>query len=121
MSLNSADFNYIRSVAGGAMNDLCTVQRDSKEQDEQGGFTNTGWSIVAANIPCRIATISISSQDVEIGDRTHTADERFLTVRFDQDIRQDDRILFEGSLFDVTEVRINSYDSALRVRLQARS
>ena len=119
MSLNRSDFRFIRATAEAAMIDTCSVQRFSQEQDGQGGMDNTAWGFVALDIPCLIATLR-DSAPVELGQREHAAGTRFLTVPFDQDIRSNDRILFEGESFEVLEVRTNSYDSALRCRIQAR-
>ena len=119
MGLNSSEFNYIRSTAESLMLDRCVIHRMSLEQDGQGGFKNTGYQAVQTNVPCRMATLR-DSETVDIGDREHAANALFLTVPWDQDVRSDDRIVYEEEWFDVIEVRANSYDSALRCRLQAR-
>jgi head-tail adaptor len=114
--LSGNDLEYVKRTSLEALPDIVTIQRSDLEADTSGGATEE-WASIYADIPARLAERS-GSQESSVAGRESVVSGWTLTVGFDQDILEKDRVLFGTAIYEVVFVNEGrSYSTAKRCRL----
>jgi len=99
---------------------LVEIRRFTSTADGQGGYTET-WANVAINVAARIMperTMSGGPTEGVEADRQSEGANYILTLRWDTDITPRDRVVYEGTEYEVVGVNSGSYVTARRTRLR---
>ena len=101
--VSSARIARLRATAARALPDTCTIQRRTTISDGGGGTTTT-WTDHLTNVPCRIAPTGGGETGTTAG---RIADEttHVITLRAGTDITSADRLIIDGTTYDMTAVR----------------
>ena len=117
--LSLSDLDYARTTARLGLPDLVAIQRVNLVDDTAGGHTET-WQTIYADVPARIAERSgiIPGQEVAVAGREAVVSGWVLTLLYDQDIQEKDRVVFDNDVYEVVFVNAGrSFDTARRCRL----
>lgn len=117
MLLDDAQIASMRLVAEEALPDVCTIQRRQEVSDGGGGITTT-WQDQQANVPCRLSPVGggeVGLTGARIEDEATT----LITVAWDVDVTERDRLLIEDVTYDVQLVRRRG-NWALTTRIEAK-
>lgn len=100
-----------RQVDNTGLPDLCTIERNVLTSDGGGGFDDS-WVPLAINVPCRQSPTTDGGEQVvarfrgaSAGDRAVDETTSLIILPPDQDITESDRIVKDGTTYDVTMVR----------------
>ena len=113
--LSPADLAQMRATQLGGLPDLCGVYRLAQSPDGQGGYDESAWSLVYADVACRIAFRS--GQEQQVGDRLVRVERIMLTTPYGTDLTPADRVLHNGTMYEVESVGDDSYSTARRASL----
>lgn len=101
--LEQAQIASMRLIAEEALPDLCTIQRRQEVSDGGGGVTTT-WQEHLADVPCRLSPVGGGEVGLT-GARIEDEATSLVTVAWDVDIAEADRLLINGFAYDVQLVR----------------
>ena len=107
----------MRSVAERALPDICHTQRRSEVSDGGGGITTT-WNEHLASVPCRLSPVGGGEIGLT-GSRIEDESTSIVTMAWDTDVVEADRLLINGRAYDVTLVRRRG-NWALTLRVEAK-
>jgi head-tail adaptor len=121
--LSDVTLASLRTIQTAAMPDLCEIQRRTPGSRNAYGERTETWATVAT-VPCRMALASAQGSGLEqvlsIGVLTGVT-RYHLTVRWDEDVRGEDRIVYpagSGKTYEVAaEVDDVTWQTAKRVTL----
>ncbi|MDP2950168.1 MAG: phage head closure protein [Chloroflexota bacterium] len=112
MTLSSADLAYVRSQAAVALPDTITIERLTRADDGAGGQTET-WTIAYADVPARLS--ERTGREGIMAARESVEADWVLTLPYDQDITEADRIIHASLTYEVVFVNTGrSYDTVRR-------
>ena len=86
----------------GLLNKTCTIQTVTRAKDQYGSSDETVTN-TATNVPCRMQPMSGREQSIYSSDRAVATHKMFCET--DVAITEDNRIVFNGSSFDVEFVK----------------
>jgi len=122
MTLTSGDFNVARRTQQGMMTDRIAIERATNEQDVTGGVDEV-FAVAYRDVAARIAPADergsrLGSERV-FSSRIMQEADFVLSVAHDQDLRQADKVRFNGELYDILGVSATStYLTAKRAMLR---
>lgn len=119
--MGDGDLRYVRAQAEDALPDTVTVQRIQQTPDGQGGYTAEVLDAYQ-DVPARLTPASqLSAMGMErlLGERVNVVADWVLTVPWDQEVRESDRVVHEGRAYEVVFVAKGaSYQTAKRCLLR---
>lgn len=125
MALDSAELSQARADLEDLLADEASIERATKTPKEGGG-RDVSWAELAS-VPCNIAplaggevaTMGQSGNSGTAGDRIDDRTTHVLTVPFETDITEADRVVVSGATYEVTLVRKRgSWELVRRVELK---
>ena len=112
MTLSASDMAYVRAQAETALPDIITIERLSQVDDGAGGQTER-WDPVYIDVAARLA--ERTGREGIIAAREAVAAEWVLTLPYDQDITEKDRVIHVGLTYEVVFVNTGrSFDTVRR-------
>ena len=112
MTLSEADLAYTRSQASSALPDIVTIERLTRIDDGAGGQTNR-WDQVYTDVPARLA--ERSGRDGIMAARESVEAAWTLTLPYNQEIAEADRVVHDGLTYEVVWVnKGRSWDTVRR-------
>lgn len=104
--LSAAELADFRSLQIEAMPDVCQIQRKTQVRDGL-DYTVT-WTTIADDIPCRLSEQGdVGREYVQAGSVVGSTD-LVLRLPFDTDITNADRVIINGTTYEVTRVMTRS-------------
>lgn len=101
--LSTAQLERMRGIAEQAFPDIATIQRATTVSDGGGGTTVT-WGTHLANVPCRLSPVGGGEIGLT-GARIEDEATSLVTVAWDVDVLESDRLVINGMTYDVQLVR----------------
>ena len=102
-----------RTVLSASLVDTCTIQRRTPGNDGKGGRPFT-YSNLAMNVPCRLAPGTFSIERTQ-GDKMVSVFDAIVTLAYNADVIETDRIIWNSRTFEVTKARPRTTQISLRV------
>lgn len=107
MQLDASAIASMRATMDTLLPDVCTIRR--KTTANEGGEETEDWANLATAVPCRIRPIGGGESAVTtrgtVGGRIVDETTHLITFTAEQDVEEADRIILDGTTFDVTLVR----------------
>lgn len=100
--LSDAQIAAAREIAERTLPDTCTIQR--KTTQNVGGEQVETWSDLATNVACRLAPVG-GGEEGEVGGRISEEATVLITLPAKQDVEEADRIVLDGTTYEVNLVR----------------
>ena len=108
------ELRLIRAEQETAMPERVEIQRKLRVNDGFGGSQNTVWTPIASNLPARVTmgqTLDMGGQAA----RKMEVEKWTVRLPWATDVKEHDRILWDGIAIAVDEIKTGSYRSAKTV------
>ena len=117
--LTDADLSMMQATIGDLFPDTCNVLSESLTPDGQGGVTST-WGTAAANVACRLDSITNRSSDVmAAAGAIRQVHQYVLSVPYDTVISTGNRVEISTTTYAVVAVNVNvSWKAVARATLE---
>lgn len=115
--LRDADLVRMRRMHRRLLPDTCTIQTNTPVRTATGGQTRT-WANTHQNVPCRVARLGAgdSASFEVVGEQPGVYANWMITVRNDQAVELDDRIVVAGRTFEPLDITdTHSFETGRRV------
>lgn len=104
--LSAKELIEFRALQIGAMPDVCTIQR--RTQVRSGLDYTYTWADIAQNVPCRITEQGDVGREFEQAGSVVGSSDLIIRLPYGTDITNADRIINNGTTYDVTRVLVRS-------------
>jgi len=106
------ELTALRAVQAAALPDTAAIRRVTRTSDGAGGFTSAETTI--ATVACRLASPS-SATERALAERLGQAETLTLTLPYGTDVVLADRVLVNGTTWDIVALLEHSWSTATRV------
>jgi SPP1 family predicted phage head-tail adaptor len=104
--LSAKELQELRSVAIDGLSDTCAIQRRTKVRS---GLDYTFvWADIATDVPCRISAQGEVGNEFEQAGSVVGQSDLILRLPFGTDISNADRVIHDGTTYNVTRVLVRS-------------
>jgi hypothetical protein len=115
-SERAAELAALRAALLSALQDTCTVSRNTTSANGAGG-QSAAWTTVFADLPCHLESEMRRGFESSLGDRQEFVTKFRMHVPAETDIRIADRVLHAGVTYDVVDLEAPLSQEPLRSAL----
>jgi head-tail adaptor len=110
--LTDAELAQLRSDIGELLPDTCQIQRSTDTTDDHGNVSE-GWTTVATT-SCRLDPFFRMASPNPVAAQEKMRNSYRLTIPYDADLRDGDRVLVGGDVYELVELHDDHSDRAVR-------
>jgi head-tail adaptor len=116
--LTAAELRQLQSALEDLLPDTCRIERPTTTNTY--GSTSQTWGTAVASVACRLDPDNVQSQTGEVALRETGIARYTVTLPYDADVRDDDRLVHNSSTYNiVTLYDLHSARSVRRARVEA--
>lgn len=114
--LNAAELAQLRADIADLLPDTCRVERGTISKN--GPYDVKAWGTAITSTACRFDPDSLRNAADLVADREAGIARYIVTMNYDVDLRDGDRIVYSGGTYEITELHTeHSLNGAVRARV----